>query len=85
MNCKTACKITSGSMEDFLPYHLRCEYESHVSECPECADALEETREMLSDLRSLGARACPVDCWPALRDRIAEQPLVRYVGKYRAF
>jgi len=82
MNCKKACEITSDYIDGCLPHHSRCEYEAHISRCPECAAELDEMRRVLSALSSLSVRGSSVDCWPALRTIIVERGTPRPVWHF---
>jgi len=82
MNCKNACNITSDYIDGCLPPQARCEYEAHISQCPECAAEHDEMRRMLSALSSLSVRGSSVDCWPALRAIIVERGRPRPVWHF---
>jgi anti-sigma factor RsiW len=73
MNCKKICEITADYVSDCLPRDAKRQYEAHVVCCKECAAELDAMRGMIASLGSLGGKASPVDCWPAIRERVARE------------
>lgn len=71
MKCKKATDLICGYIDDCLSPPLRCEFEAHTQECPECRAELAATEDMLSCLGSLSCRQAPVDCWDGVRERIS--------------
>ncbi|MDH7602345.1 MAG: zf-HC2 domain-containing protein [Armatimonadota bacterium] len=76
MNCGKVQASISDYVDGRLPERETLEFEKHIGSCPICAGELDETRRMVSALRSLAVPRSPVDLWPQVRESIqaAERP-----------
>ncbi len=73
MNCARVDKLICDYIGDCLSTQLRREVEAHLSECASCRAEVEAAERMVGSLGDLSVSRSPVDCWPAIKQRIAER------------
>lgn len=73
MNCRQVGRLICEYIGGCLPSAVSREVEAHLRECPACRREVQCAEEMVSCLNSLSCHKAPMDCWPGVREMIAER------------
>ena len=66
MSCRELVEVITDYLEGAMAAEDRVRFEAHLAECPYCVDYLEQMRETIATLGSLGEESLS----PEARDRL---------------